>query len=308
MPIRKFKPIKITEHFYQLGTPFFPVYLSLGRDAMLLEGGTGATVAIMLEQLNELQIEPERIKYIVLTHEHNDHLGAIPHLKKKWKHIKLVAGSVASKTLTYERVIEDFVKMDDFIAKRMKVLKEIAELPPKLNHYIFKVDKIIEEGSNIDLGDGVNWTVHSTPGHSPCQMAMYEAKEHTLVTGDSSGLYYPEFDAFWPNYFLSLEQYCSSMRKLASIPAKRCALSHYGVIHREARDFFKQALKATEAYHLEMLERVNYGEDPKDVAREKAQWVESFVVHMPYLLMESLAQILINRSQQDAEKTNIFSI
>ena len=176
--------------------------------------------------------------------------------------------------------------MDDFIAKRMKVLKEIAELPPKLSHYIFKVDKIIEEGSNIDLGDGVNWTVHSTPGHSPCQMALYEAKEGTLVSGDASGLYYPEMNAFWPNYFLSLEQYCSSIRKLAAIPAKRCALSHYGVIHKEARDFFKQALKATEAYHLEMIERVNYGEDPKDVAREKAQWVESFVVHMPYLLME----------------------
>ena len=66
MPIRKFKPIKITEHFYQLGTPFFPVYLSLGKDAMLLEGGTGATVAIMLEQLNELQIEPERINILSL--------------------------------------------------------------------------------------------------------------------------------------------------------------------------------------------------------------------------------------------------
>jgi len=39
-----------------------------------------------------------------------------------------------------------------------------------------------------------------------------------------------EKDTFWPNYFSSLEFYCDSIRKLASLPAQRGALCHNGVI------------------------------------------------------------------------------
>ncbi|MFH0976534.1 MAG: MBL fold metallo-hydrolase [Spirochaetota bacterium] len=308
MPIKKFKPIKITDHFYQLGTPFFPAYLSLGDDAMIIEGGTGATAGIIQENLQELEIPPERVKYIVLTHTHGDHIGAVPHLRRKWKHVKLIGSSTASKTLGYYKVIEEFIKLDDFIAKRMKLLKEIADLPPKLHQYNFKIDKTVEDGSVIDLGAGVYWTVHFTPGHSTCQIALFEPKESILVTGDACGLYEPAIDAFWPNYFISLEQYCNSIRKLASFQAKRLALSHNGVISKDTHEFLKHALKATEDYHLEMLERVNYGDEPREVAVEKAQWIESFVVHMPYRLMEMSTQLLINRSQKDSEKTDIFSI
>jgi hypothetical protein len=35
------KPIVITPNFYQLGTPSFPAYLSMGEVGMIIEGGTG---------------------------------------------------------------------------------------------------------------------------------------------------------------------------------------------------------------------------------------------------------------------------
>ena len=37
----------------------------------------------------------------------------------------------------------------------------------------------------------------------------------------------------------------------------------------------------TQAYHLEMLVRVSNGDDPDDIAKEKAQWVLSISDHMP---------------------------
>ncbi len=308
MTIKKFKPVKITKHFFQLGTPFFPAYLSVGDDAMIIEGGTGATTNIIIEQLNELEIDPERIKYIILTHTHSDHLGSVPRLRRKWKHIKLLANPTASKLLSSERIFNEFFKLEDFISQRMKILKEIAELPPKIHHPNFKVDTILEEGSKIDLGSGVVWNILFTPGHSPDQIALHEQDEETLVIADACGLYNPEMDVFWPNYFISLEQYCNSLRKLAGLHAKRFALSHYGVIEDNNEIFIKKALKATENYHLEMLERVNYGEDAKEVALEKAEWIESFVIHMPFTLMERSTQLLIDRSQKDAEKIDMFNL
>ena len=83
MIIEKIKPKKLTDNFFQLGTPFFPVYLSIGHDAMLIEGGTGGAFNLVLDQLNELGVDENRIKYIALTHSHSDHIGLVPHLMPK---------------------------------------------------------------------------------------------------------------------------------------------------------------------------------------------------------------------------------
>lgn len=308
MTIKKFAPIKITDNFFQLGTTFFPMYLSIGEDAMLLEGGTGGTTGIIIEQIQELGIEPARIKYLALTHSHGDHIGSVTALRKKWPHLKLIANPTASKILGYEKVVEEFLKLDDFIIKRMKVLEEIKEIPEKIQAHNFHVDTVVEEGSSIDLGSGIKWDIYFTPGHSTCQVAFHEKKDAIMVTGDASGLYNPEMHAFWPNYFISLEQYCNSLRKLMTFHTKRYALSHYGVIESENGNFLKDAMAATEDYHLEMIERVNNGEDPAEIALEKARWIESFVVHMPFKIMEQMSLLLINRSQKDAEKSDLFAV
>ena len=105
MSEKRHNPITITQSFYQLGTPSFPAYLSLGDNGMLIEGGTGATFAIITEQIEELGIEPERIKYLTLTHTHPDHIGAMPHLKRQWPHLKIVASPIAAKILRSERMV-----------------------------------------------------------------------------------------------------------------------------------------------------------------------------------------------------------
>jgi len=45
------KPIEVTSHLFQLGTPAFPAYLSMGEEGMIIEGGTGPTFLIMVNQI-----------------------------------------------------------------------------------------------------------------------------------------------------------------------------------------------------------------------------------------------------------------
>ena len=91
MNIKQHPPIEVTKNFYKLGTPAFPAFLSMGETGMLIEGGTGPTFQIIVDQIRALGIDPEVIKYIVLTHTHADHIGGIPFFKKEWPHIKLLA-------------------------------------------------------------------------------------------------------------------------------------------------------------------------------------------------------------------------
>ena len=304
---KRYQPIAITGSFYQLGMPAFPVYLSLGNSGMLIEGGTGGTAAIIVEQLDELGIEPGRIKYLVLTHSHADHIGAVPHLKRLWPHLKVVASQVAAKLIKREETIEGFIPMDRTIAEIMLAKGRIAELPPELDDYAFEVDMVVKEGDTIDLGSGIEWSIYETPGHSPCQIALYEKKEGTLVIGDATGFYVPEKGVFWPNYFHSLEAYCHSIRKLMALSAQRAALSHNAVIEGGLEQYFQKAIGATESYHREMLERLSNGTSPKEIAQEKAKWVNTLTDDHPFDIMYTMSRVMIKHSQADADKENLFA-
>jgi glyoxylase-like metal-dependent hydrolase (beta-lactamase superfamily II) len=308
MSKKRHEPISITRSFYQLGTPSFPAYLSLGDNAMLIEGGTGATFAIIVEQIEELGIEPERIEYIALTHTHPDHIGAVPHLKRLWPHLKIAASSLAVKLLKSQRMVKEFRENDRTISEIMINKGEIAEMPPELEHYVFEVDKVLEEGDRLELGSGIVWTAYHTPGHSPCHISLYEEKEGTLAIGDATGFYVPEKGVFWPNYFDSLEAYCSSIRKLAALQARRGALSHNTVVDGSLGDYFQKAIKATESYHLEMLERLGKGEDPENIALDKAKWVNSLTDIQTFEVMYNLAKLMLTRSQSEAGKKKLFTI
>jgi len=157
----------------------------------------------------------------------------------------------------------------------MKAKAEIGALPASIKDYVFKVDSIVKEGDRIELGAGIAWQIYETPGHSPCHIALFEEKEKTLVLGNATGFYAPEKDVFWPNYFESLDKYCSSIRKLAPLPAKRAALSHNGMVGGEVRRHLEKAMKATEMYHWELIERLYQGEISEKIAMEKARFVDS---------------------------------
>jgi hypothetical protein len=136
---------------------------------------------------------------------------------------------------------------------------------------------------------------------------LFEEAEGTLVVGDASGFYVPEKDAFWPNYFVSLEDYCDSMRKLASLPAKRAVLSHNCVIEGDVATYLKKAMKATEAYHKELIDRLKKGEDPESIALDKARYVDSLTDIQPFKIMYDLSRAMINRSQK-CEGYNSFEL
>jgi len=307
MTDKEHQPITVTSNFYQLGTPSFPAYLSMGEDGMIIEGGTGPTSNIIVKQIEALGIDPQHIKYIVLTHTHADHIGAVPHLKIRWPHLKILASSRGANALSSEGTLKEFLVVDGNIAKLMKGKGEITELPPPLTNYNFEVDTIVDEGDRIDLGSGIGWTVYNVPGHSPCHIALYEEKEDTLIIGDTTGFYVPEKDVFWPNYFDSLERYVSSIRKLSTLKAKRLALSHNCVIAGDIGKHFEKALSATESYHTELLKRINAGEDAEKVALEKAEWVNSLTDIQPFEVMHNLSRLLIKRSQAYAKKYHQFT-
>ena len=80
---------------------------------MIIEGGTGAFFPLIISQIKELGIAPEQIKYLALTHTHSDHIGAVPHLKKLWPHLKVMGSAGAAKS--FKRLSEKKEALKEFI-------------------------------------------------------------------------------------------------------------------------------------------------------------------------------------------------
>jgi glyoxylase-like metal-dependent hydrolase (beta-lactamase superfamily II) len=298
----KHKPIQLTPHLFQLGTNSFPVYLSMGEEGMIIEGGTGPTYEIIVSQIKDLGIDPLKIKYIALTHTHGDHVGAVPRLRKIWPHIKVFAGVTADKFLKKDRFVKEFLPSDKMIGDILLEKGDIEKLPEVLEEYRFEADSVVDETTKIDLGGGIRWSVFETPGHSPCHISFFEEKEGTVAIGDITGYYDPLKDIFWPNYFFSLESYCNSIKKILSLPSKRAILSHNGEIHGNIKEYFQKALRATEIYHNEILNKLDKGETEEKMCSEKADWICSIGALATYNVLTFLCKLLINASHKDRDK------
>lgn len=101
------------------------------------------------------------IKYIVCTHAHFDHVGAVPDLKKE----------TGAKIVIHRDELEIYKSTKDQAAIRGYELDPLPE-----------PDMFVSEGDKIEVGD-LRFEILHTPGHSPGGICLYG--EGILITGDT---------------------------------------------------------------------------------------------------------------------------
>jgi len=101
------------------------------------------------------------IKYIVCTHAHFDHVGAVPDLKKE----------TGAKIVIHRDELEIYKSTKDQAAIWGYKLDPLPE-----------PDMFVSEGDKIEVGD-LRFEILHTPGHSPGGICLYG--EGILITGDT---------------------------------------------------------------------------------------------------------------------------
>lgn len=124
------------------------------KDGMIIDPGADAKE--ILRTVEKLGL---KIKLIVLTHRHPDHVGA--------------AAQVMAATGTE-------------VAGHAEMAKYLPQSPSYIYQPPYEAapspSRILKEGDNIDIGD-LHFTVLHTPGHTPCGISL--VGEGHVFTGDT---------------------------------------------------------------------------------------------------------------------------
>ena len=140
------------------------VYLIKGTSKnVLIDTWIAANFPVLEASLLELGLRASDIHFIILTHEHFDHIGATSFFFK-------------TAVVAAHRLAANKIELQDEFVTMVKSM-DTTSVP-------FHADIWLEHDTTIDLGNYRLRTVHS-PGHTSGCICLYELNERLLFTGDT---------------------------------------------------------------------------------------------------------------------------
>ncbi|MCX8032173.1 MAG: MBL fold metallo-hydrolase [Thermoleophilia bacterium] len=160
------------------------VYLIRGAKLALVD--TAAYGADLKQALNERGLSPQDIDLVLNTHGHPDHTGNNAFMKNEGGASIWIHADDAVCVEDHARYYEEFhlpvfaaLRGSEEASKHKAVFLEFAgpDCP---------VDRRLQDGEVVDLGDGVTVEVVGLPGHTPGSVGFWIEEEKVLITGDST--------------------------------------------------------------------------------------------------------------------------
>lgn len=260
---------ELGENTEQISTSVTTHIIARGEKVALFDASVWGLREELFSALNN---KVESLDYVFISHAHFDHLGALPFLRQNYPSLKLVAGSQTVKMLSSEAVLENL-----FNENRESALSLDQEFNLTLKNWTsaLNIDLVLNEGDEVDLGDGVVVKAICTPGHSEDSMSYLIRPDCLMVVGDALGAYNGR-DCVVPSFRDSLEDFLASILKIESFEVKLLALAHSGVSSGDLVPRFFEDLKASSSEFVSLVkEKLSEVGDEEEVALSIAEEWES---------------------------------
>lgn len=225
-------PVRIHANTYLVGTCGISAILITGDEGhVLIDSGTETGAELVAENIRQLGFRLGDIKYLLISHEHIDHVGGIARLQQMTG-ATLVASAPAAKVLN-----TGVPSVDDPQAGMHKPFPAA------------QVGRVIADGGDVRLGN-IRLFAMTTPGHTPGALSWrWESCDggvcRTMVYADSLSPVSRDDYKFsdHPGY---LAAYRASIAKIAASPCEILLTPHPSASAMRDRMIGKQALFDTE--------------------------------------------------------------
>ncbi|OGL40104.1 MAG: hypothetical protein A3C43_00660 [Candidatus Schekmanbacteria bacterium RIFCSPHIGHO2_02_FULL_38_11] len=285
-------PGKINDKIKILGTPFIPIYLIKGETCALVEGGVKALYPLLRKQIDSWRIDPKKISHLILLHSHIDHTGISNSFKKVFPDLLLCASEETAEAVTKEEIHPSIKKMEESVERFLNLKKNLGKPEPTPNR--INIDRVLKDGDEISLGNGITIQFLSTPGHSPCSMSAYIPEQKALFVSDSAGLPISSKMAF-PMVFGNFSQFVSTCEKLSGIDADIICFGHFlALTGKDTKGIFLKIRDEAMKMKKIILEKYSEYKDIGTVINSlEERYNKGYVKQLSYVFYEGSARAII---------------
>jgi 2-aminobenzoylacetyl-CoA thioesterase len=248
------KPGWITDRVLYLGTRNVCSYLVKGERCALIGGNVAWEVPRLEAQLDQFNINPERITHLVISHAHHDHCGAVPYFQKRYPHIRTVASEYGAYIFGKDKAVD--------LMRRLNRQTLAALGRPRVHQGIsldfeaIPISLTVGTGDSLDLGEGLVLQFYQTPGHTRCSISTYIPAEGILFPADA--VPYPESNGksltVTANH--DYDDYIESLKLFEPLAIRYVGYEHGGVLTgTNAETIIPRGLAATRQQRQRIVDR-----------------------------------------------------
>lgn len=214
------------------------IFFGKGKTAMV-DVGMAYCVPQIMENVEKALAKRgrDKIDYVLVSHSHYDHIGALPYFLKKWPDIKVFAGAKTKHVFESETAKKVMKKLGENARNSYgKGLWEDVEILTEP----LRVDVVIKEGDIIDIGNVPGeeyFTVIETKGHTDCSLAFGFEPIHLLYASESTGVYF-NHEYVHSAILKSYHDAIASADKCEKYGAKSIISPHYGMVPSKLTDSY----------------------------------------------------------------------
>jgi len=235
---------RIAGDLFLIGHPDIPVWLLMSETPALFDAGITFMGPQYLADLREHLGDVNRLGYLFLTHSHFDHAGSAPYLKRHIPSLKVAAGASAAETFKKENAVRLIQSLSRDYEEKFSHLIESENV----FFDALIVDRVLQDGEELDLGGGWKIQVIATPGHTRDGLSYYIPRIKGLISGEAAGV--PDRNGvIHPEFLASYRDYVTSLKKLTEMDVAILMIAHHYVFTGEdARGYLSKSLERTEAF------------------------------------------------------------
>lgn len=285
---------KIDEHIHSIDLEpagiedFIASYVLIGRNAAIVEAGPVSTVQNLLSGLKKLNVKPDEVIYVAVSHIHLDHGGAVGTLLKYLPKAKLIV---------HQRGSLHAANPEKLWVQSKKALGRLAQLYGEPEPVPEERIIAATEGMIFDIGNNIRLKVIETLGHASHHFAYYETLSQGIFTGDAAGIYLNKFDTVVPTtpspYRLDIA--LKSLKKLIKLKPRFLYYSHFGKAYNSVEKL-QAYVKQLRLWEEIAKQGIKKDENLKAISRRitesdaTLQKAEEYIKHHPILSKTVLNQ------------------
>lgn len=214
---------------HDLGLPNRTGCYVFREELTLIETGPSRSIPYLLQGLEQLNIRPAEIRYIIVTHIHLDHAGGVGLLIKDCPNANVIVHPRGA------RYLADPARL--IAGARMVYGEKFDELfdpilPVPEERILVKGD-----GDTLTIGPGRTLRFLDTPGHAQHHFSIYDPVSHGVFCGDTAGIRYIQLEADGIPFFLPVtspnqfdpEAMLASIERYKTMNLARLYYGHYGM-------------------------------------------------------------------------------